>query len=94
MASKCDKCEKVKVLQAKIERLQLKIQRLQGGEPIRKVHFDIDGQQTACGFDFYEHDVDYTENINEVTCGKCRRKWEILKNQWNKEQKEDERTDF
>lgn len=97
MASKCDKCEKVKALQAKVEKLQLKIQRLQDGEPIRKVHFDLDGEQTACGLELFEHDLDCTNNLKEVTCTKCRSKWRQLKTQWDREQKAEEkngRTDF
>lgn len=43
MAGKCDKCEKLLTLQAKYERLEIKYNRLLDGEPVRKVHFDLDG---------------------------------------------------
>ena len=91
MASKCDKCEKVQALQLKIERLKLKIQRLQGGEPILKMHFYLDGVSTACGIDLFERDVDVTDDISQVTCGNCLKGWNRLKNSWDKELKEEER---
>ncbi len=84
MASKCDKCEKLKALQAKYERLEIKYNRLLNGEPVRKVHFDLDREQTACGISLYEHDIDYTDNINEVTCNNCKSKWKSLKKKWGK----------
>ena len=87
MASKCDKCEKLIALQAKCERLEIKLDRLLNGEQVRKVHFDLDGDQTACGIDLFEHDVDLTENIKDVTCGNCRSKWRSMKKQWEEELK-------
>lgn len=90
MPSKCDKCEKVKALQAKIERLQLKIQKLQEGDIIRKVHFDLDGEYTACGLELFEQSADVTENIKEVTCRNCHRKWNAMQREWDREQKAEE----
>ena len=91
MASKCDKCEKLKALQAKCERLENKLNRLLDAEPVQKVHFDLDGQQTACGIDLFEHDVDLTENMKEVTCGNCRSKWRSMKAKWDKEWKKEQK---
>ena len=91
MASKCDKCEKVQALQLKIERLKLKLQRLQEGEPIQKMHFCLDGVYTACGIDLFERDADVTEDIKQVTCGNCLKRWNNLKKSWDKELEEDER---
>lgn len=91
MASKCDKCEKLIALQAKYERLETKYNRLLDGEPVRKVHFDLDGEQTACGKDYFEHDVDYTENINDVTCSVCRSKWSSMKRKLEKEWKQEQK---
>ena len=34
------------------------------------VHFDIDGESTACNKDLYSVDM-YSDNFNEVTCKKC-----------------------
>lgn len=65
MASKCDKCEKLAELQAKYERLENKYNRLLDGEPVRKVHFDLDGEQTACGKSLWENDFDTTEDIKK-----------------------------
>lgn len=91
MSSKCDKCEIVKALQAKCERLQIKLDRLLNGEQVRKVHFDLDGEQTACGISLFEHDVDLSENMKEVTCGNCRSKWRSMKARWEKEYKKEQK---
>lgn len=89
MASKCDKCEKLAELQAKYERLEIKYNRLLDGESVRKVHFDLDGEQTACGKSHWEHGLDISENIKEVTCGNCRSKWRSMKAKWEKELKKE-----
>lgn len=34
------------------------------------VHFDFDGESTACNKDLYSVDM-YSDNFNEVTCKKC-----------------------
>ena len=34
------------------------------------VHFDFDGERTACNKDLYSVDM-YSDNFNEVTCKKC-----------------------
>lgn len=34
------------------------------------VHFDFDGESTACNKDLYSVDM-YSDNFNEVTCRKC-----------------------
>ena len=34
------------------------------------VHFDFDGENTACNKDLYSVDM-YSDNFNEVTCKKC-----------------------
>ena len=54
-----------------------------------KIHFDLDGLQTACGLDLQEHDVDTSDCIKEVTCIKCCSQWGRLKRKWEKELKKD-----
>ena len=34
------------------------------------VHFDFDGERTACNKDLYSVDM-YSDNFDEVTCKKC-----------------------
>ena len=34
------------------------------------VHFDFDGERTACNKDLYSVNM-YSDNFNEVTCKKC-----------------------
>lgn len=88
---KCDNCEKLKALQAKYERLEIKYNRLLDGEPVRKMHFDLDGENTACGKNHWDNCLDATENIKEVTCGSCRIKWRSMKAKWEREQKAEQR---
>lgn len=54
-----------------------------------KIHFDLDGLQTACGFDLREHDIDTSDCIKEVTCQNCKSKWSQMKKKWEKELKKD-----
>ena len=83
--------EKLKALQAKCERLEVKLHRLLNGEPVRKVHFNLDGERTACGISLFDHDLDYSDNINEVTCNNCKKKWQALKNKWERELKAEQK---
>lgn len=53
-----------------------------------RIHFDIDGESTACGHDAYS--VISSDNISEVTCSNCKRIWHRLKLKWDKEQKKEE----
>ena len=91
MANKCDKCEKLAELQAKYERLEIKYNRLLDGEPVRKVHFDLDGEQTACGKYLWENDFDTTEDIKKVTCKVCYGKWQNMKRKWEREWKKEQK---
>lgn len=91
MASKCDKCEKLIALQFECERLSNKLDRLLNGEQVQKIHFDLDGESTACGIDLFEHDVDLSENIKDVTCGNCKSKYRKLKSEWEKEWKQEQK---
>lgn len=56
-----------------------------------KIHFNLDGEQTACGLSLFEHDVDTAENIKEVTCKSCFSKWRDLKARWEKEWKKEQK---
>lgn len=91
MASKCDKCEKLRDLQARYERLEIKYNRLMEGEPVSKIHFDLDGEITACGRDLFDTGAYATDEIERVTCRVCHRKWRTLKAQWEKELKQEQR---
>ncbi len=56
-----------------------------------KIHFNLDGVQTACKKYLAEHDFDITEDIKEVTCGNCIMQWNSLKNKWEKELKKEQK---
>ena len=61
-----------------------------------KIHLYL-GDKTACGIDLFEHDMDCSEELKEVTCGNCLRLWNCNKRKWNKEfekeQKEKEKNE-
>lgn len=60
-----------------------------------KIHLDLDGSITACGLDLYEFDGELAEDLEEVTCQRCRNKYRSMVQAWDlswkKELKERER---
>ena len=48
------------------------------------VHFDFDGERTACNKDLYSVDM-YSDNFNEVTCKKCMAAFKAYKRRMDKD---------
>ena len=48
------------------------------------VHFDFDGERTACNKDLYSVDM-YSDNFNEVTCKKCIAAFKAYKRRMDKD---------
>ena len=48
------------------------------------VHFDFDGERTACNKDLYSVDM-YSDNYDEVTCKKCMAAFKAYKRRMDKD---------
>lgn len=84
MTSKCAKCKELENLKLKYEILERKYNKLLDGDTITKIHFDLDGVNTACGLDFNERFLDVSENIKEVTCKCCKGAFYKLKCEYDR----------
>jgi len=78
-----EKADIIEELRAENDRLRARLR-----EGLCKVHFDLDGVQTACGLDIFS--VETADNMADVTCRNCKRIWGKMKKEWDKEWKREE----